>query len=58
MNVWEYKFLQWNDRKMGFKKSFANGQFQLQRGKNAYKKLICSGCIFLQNNDLIWFAEM
>lgn len=53
MNVWEYKVLQRNNRKMGFKKSFANGQFQLQRGKNAYKKLICSGCIFLQNNDLI-----
>lgn len=53
MNVWEYKVLQRNNRKMSFKKSFANGQFQLQRGKNAYKKLICSGCIFLQNNDLI-----
>ena len=58
MNVWEYKFLQRNDRKTGFKKNFANGQFQLQKGKNAYKKLIRSGCIFLRNNDLIWFAEM
>ena len=53
MNVWEYKFLQQNDRKTGFKKSFANGQFQLQKGKNAHKKLICSGCIFLRNTDLI-----
>lgn len=35
------------------KRALLMGSFNYRGGKNAYKKLICSGCIFLQNNDLI-----